>query len=362
LDALFRGGDLRASLDHQRQRIFERIDKLSDDEVVDGEIRSIASDLADEFAVHAIELDREDVSYDQRPTKVRPGRDRDPFFGPVDGVEVRFFVPFAGDATLLKLRPSTFTTLLPRAERITDGTIEFRYSVDQNQMDAAADRLEKDLDLIEQYAGWQQDWLDEFNDALLDLITERLEDRHAKIEEARDRLEDKGFRRRVRSVDTGGQSGRPRSGKPARSARRSSRDPTTQKLDVFISHASEDKAAVARPIFEALSGMGVSVWFDEAELTLGDSLRRKIDEGLTRCRFGVVILSRPFFLKEWPQRELDGLVARETASGEKAILPVWHEIDHDTVVEFSPTLADRFAANTEKGLDFVVAEILKVLA
>ena len=80
--------------------------------------------------------------------------------------------------------------------------------------------------------------------------------------------------------------------------------------DVFISHASEDKEAIARPLYEALKARGLSVWFDEAELTLGDSLRRKIDDGLARCRYGIVILSPRFLEKEWPQRELDGLVAR----------------------------------------------------
>src|SRR3954462_1178265 len=38
----------------------------------------------------------------------------------------------------------------------------------------------------------------------------------------------------------------------------------------------------------------------------------------------IVILSPKFFKKNWSQWELDGLVARENASGEKAILPIWH--------------------------------------
>jgi len=61
--------------------------------------------------------------------------------------------------------------------------------------------------------------------------------------------------------------------------------------DVFISHASEDKLDIARPLAEALKLRGLSVWFDEYELTLGDSLRRKIEEGLRSSRFGVTILS-----------------------------------------------------------------------
>jgi hypothetical protein len=38
-------------------------------------------------------------------------------------------------------------------------------------------------------------------------------------------------------------------------------------------------------------------------------------------RFGVVILSPAFFAKEWPNKELDGLVAREDSRG-KVILPI----------------------------------------
>jgi hypothetical protein len=131
--------------------------------------------------------------------------------------------------------------------------------------------------------------------------------------------------------------------------------------DLFLSHASEDKDAIARPLYEALIAKGVSVWFDEATLELGDSLRRKIDKGLAKCRYGVVILSPKFLSKQWPQRELDGLVARETETGDKAILPIWHELDHETLSQYSPTLADRLAAKSEQGVDELVNEILRVL-
>lgn len=147
--------------------------------------------------------------------------------------------------------------------------------------------------------------------------------------------------------------------RPGTLATDSSRDAGT--YDVFISHASEDKEAIARPLYDALKAHW-SVWFDEAELTLGDSLRRKIDDGLARCRYGIVILSPRFLAKEWPQRELDGLVARETASGKKALLPVWHDLDKHTLLRYSPVLADRLAADTRNGLDAVVAQIERVLA
>jgi len=132
-------------------------------------------------------------------------------------------------------------------------------------------------------------------------------------------------------------------------------------FDVFISHASEDKERIARPLYTALMKAGVSVWFDEATLKLGDSLRRKIDDGLSRCRYGIVILSPSFLAKQWPQTELNGLVARETASGEKAILPIWHDLDGKDLLRASPTLADRLACRSSEELDVIVAQVLEVL-
>jgi hypothetical protein len=129
--------------------------------------------------------------------------------------------------------------------------------------------------------------------------------------------------------------------------------------DVFISHAHEDKAEVASPLAKALNGHGLRVWIDETELTLGDSLRRKIDEGLTASRFGVVILSESFFAKRWPQSELSALWARESGI-DKVLLPVWHQITRERVSSFSPLLADRLAVSTDQGIDRVVTEIIKV--
>lgn len=131
-------------------------------------------------------------------------------------------------------------------------------------------------------------------------------------------------------------------------------------FDVFISHASEDKAEVARPLAELLTRAGLRVWLDELELQIGDSLREKIDHGLNSSRFGVVIFSPTFFEKQWPVRELDGLFAIEE-DGEKSILPVWHNVDRKAVRSYSPTLAGRLAAQTSSGLESVANAITKVV-
>lgn len=119
----------------------------------------------------------------------------------------------------------------------------------------------------------------------------------------------------------------------------------TPEYDVFISHASEDKDEVVRPLAHALRDGGLAVWYDEFELRIGDSLRRKIDRGLASSRFGVVVLSRAFFSKGWTNYELDGLVTR-AVGGDQVILPIWHDITKQELIDYSPSLADRVARST----------------
>ena len=129
--------------------------------------------------------------------------------------------------------------------------------------------------------------------------------------------------------------------------------------DLFISHATEDKDEIARPLAKRLIELGFEVWYDEFSLTLGDSLRESIDKGLSESRFGVVIFSKNFFSKDWPKKELNGLFARE--EGTDIILPIWHKINKSDIIKYSPILADKVAVNSSKGLDKIIEEILKVI-
>ena len=124
---------------------------------------------------------------------------------------------------------------------------------------------------------------------------------------------------------------------------------------VFISHASEDKDAIARSLANEL-GKDHTVWFDEYVLHVGDSLRQKIDEGLRTCDFGIVVLSPSFFSKKWPRLELDGLFALEDKN-RKLILPVWHNVTADDVKAFSPILADRVGVSSIEGATAVATKL-----
>lgn len=118
-----------------------------------------------------------------------------------------------------------------------------------------------------------------------------------------------------------------------------------RQFDFFISHASEDKKDFVEALASELNALGAQVFYDDATLKVGDSLRRNIDAGLRNSRYGVVVLSTAFFKKEWPSRELDGLTALEVG-GQTRILPIWHKVSKDEVAAYSPVLADKVALNT----------------
>lgn len=128
--------------------------------------------------------------------------------------------------------------------------------------------------------------------------------------------------------------------------------------DVFISHASEDKDDFVRPLANALINEGLNVWYDEMTLRIGDSLRQKIDKGLANSRVGLVVLSPSFISKGWTNYELDGIVTR-TVSGEQVLLPIWHNITKQQVVDYSPSLADKVARSTGT---HTIAEIASEIA
>jgi hypothetical protein len=133
------------------------------------------------------------------------------------------------------------------------------------------------------------------------------------------------------------------------------------KHDAFISHASEDKSSLVAPLAKLLDQLGANIWYDDFSLELGDSLSRSIDKGLSQSRYGVLVLSPSFFAKPWPEYELRGLVSKEMG-GEKVIIPIWHNVNRDDVLKYSPPLADKKAIHTKNlTITEIALSLLKVI-
>lgn len=134
--------------------------------------------------------------------------------------------------------------------------------------------------------------------------------------------------------------------------------------DVFLSHASEDKDEVARPLKDSLEARGLRVWFDEINITVGKSIRREIERGITSARFGLVIVSPHFMVKEWTQTELDALWGKKLGDGDGdgSLLPVWHKVTKDEVQARLPLLAGLLALNTSvMSIEEIAESLAKVI-
>ena len=121
----------------------------------------------------------------------------------------------------------------------------------------------------------------------------------------------------------------------------------TQETDAFICHASQDKDSFVRPLAKTLRRLGIMVWYDEFSLEIGDSLSQQIDKGIGGAKFGVVVISKSFIGRRWPEHELRGLVNRNVEEDLK-IIPIWHGVTKREVATFSPSLSDKIAIDTKK--------------
>ena len=113
----------------------------------------------------------------------------------------------------------------------------------------------------------------------------------------------------------------------------------------FISHDSNDKDDIARPIAQGLAKMGLSVWFDEFSLKPGDRLRESIEKGMKDCKKCILILTPNFLANSgWTVKEFNMIFTREILEEKPLVVPVWAGVDKKDVYEYSPSLVNVLGA------------------
>jgi hypothetical protein len=371
-ELLFYKYDLGETLRGHISTAAKAVDSIPEREFVAATDDALVEKISRDFEICPLELLEAERTMTRDETKVdvsghpdrNPFRDRGPIY--VAGIHIVISTPFRGDPKLWGMRPNAWQSTFPRGKvrkmgGQEGGTLEIEYTkpADENN-----DRLKQFIDStfkdIRFYMDNQKRQIEQELARLPRAVSEAIHRRKERLRAHDDLSDVLGIpmgEKRVRTDGGTADTGAPapqsdRSEKPAKKGEVGA----PRQWDVFVSHASEDKPTIARPLAAALREQGLSVWFDEMTLKVGDSLRRSIDQGLAKSRFGIVIVSPAFLQKEWPQRELDGLVARES-HGKKVILPVWHEVDAAIVAQYSPTLADRLAVRSDIGLEKVVQAI-----
>ena len=122
------------------------------------------------------------------------------------------------------------------------------------------------------------------------------------------------------------------------------------KADFFISHASEDKESFVRDLANNLMLNGALVFYDEYSIKLGDSLTDSINKGISNSNHAILILSKYFFEKGWTNAELQALFNKSLREKFKMLI-IYHGVNHATVAEKYPLLADIKGINSTEGIE-----------
>lgn len=129
----------------------------------------------------------------------------------------------------------------------------------------------------------------------------------------------------------------------------------TKDFKVFIAHASEDKEK-ARSIAQDLSKKGYSVWFDEWEIKVGESIVDKINQGIKKTAFMIVLLSKVSINKPWVNVEMNAGFVKELQMKKVYILPALIEW-----CEIPPLFSDKKYANFTESYSNGLSEIIQAL-
>ena len=107
-----------------------------------------------------------------------------------------------------------------------------------------------------------------------------------------------------------------------------------QTSDIFVSYATEDADLCTNDLVMALFEVGVtSLWMDRLVIEHGESIPSRVDEGLSKTRYLLPIVTPNYFKKFWTQMELDAVRMLS-----KPALPIWVNVTAKAVKKFSPTL------------------------
>lgn len=128
-------------------------------------------------------------------------------------------------------------------------------------------------------------------------------------------------------------------------------------FDAFISHTVEDKIPIANELCHRLEKAGAKIWYCGRELNAGDSVRKSIKEGLSRSRYGIVILSKSYLTKSWNLDELGRFITGQNTD-KKNIFPVLYDVSTEDLLKQNAAFATGFAYRIGNSLDNVIDHLV----
>lgn len=336
--SLFGGPDIRDCLSSREADTFDKFDQVADSDLLGENSEDLIQDWIEKAQLKEPVLEADSIHVSDSGRKLidlrsKPNRSvGDPPFAEGQFIKIAFKI--SGNASLLAYKPVTFGFVHPDAG-VFDQTVELYIeevpALNPNVLRKERDEFTKKLEVAVKSIA---NTVSAFNVEIEKKLRARFISKQSQALARQQAIESLGIpikkSQSVHFVEV-----------------KQEQFQSEFEFDIFICHASEDKTFVVEKLANDLRDAGLKVWYDAFVLTIGDSLRQKIDNGLLKSRYGLVVLSPAFFKKRWTQRELDGLTEKEMRNGKKVILPIWHKVNHDDVYKFSPPLADKVAGNSD---------------
>lgn len=129
---------------------------------------------------------------------------------------------------------------------------------------------------------------------------------------------------------------------------------------LFISHAGADKEEFITPLTHAFTRQGLSYWLDSEDIKWGDSVVRKVNEGLAKSRFVLLCLSKNYLARPWPESEMDAALSAQNDRGIKRVLPLILN-GKEQVLRSYPLIAALAYREFDSGPDSIAAELAGLL-
>lgn len=136
----------------------------------------------------------------------------------------------------------------------------------------------------------------------------------------------------------------------------------TEEYDVFISHAYLDKAENVDKPKESIIKLGVKIFYDSSELSLGDKWKEKILDAIKKSRFAIFDISKNFFNREWTEKQLRLFSEIQSVKNRKIILPILYDVTKSEVEERYPNLVDiQYINGNDKSIDEITIYFASLL-
>ena len=131
---------------------------------------------------------------------------------------------------------------------------------------------------------------------------------------------------------------------------------------IFLSHASKDNLTFVDQLYEKMNEI-CDIWYDKKKIHSGDSIKKEISNGVSKCIIAVLVISEHYFDSVWCEQEIKSLLIRQNANNENIVIPILYNISESQLIEKYPLLNgyDIKPIEASVGISEITIKIARIL-